>query len=36
MEKITTDVYSFEKFRKSDFVYADKTDLLWRLAAMRG
>ena len=35
MEKITTDIYSFEKLRKNGFVYVDKTDLLWRLAAMK-
>ena len=35
MEKIATDIYSFEKLRKNGFVYVDKTDLLWRLAAMR-
>ena len=35
MEKITTDIYSFEKLRKNGFVYVDKTDLLWRLVAMR-
>ena len=33
MEKITTDIYSFENLRKDGFVYVDKTDLLWRLAA---
>ena len=35
MEKIATDSYSFEKLRKNGFVYVDKTDLLWRLAAMK-
>ena len=35
MEKITTDISSFEKLRRNRFVYVDKTDLLWRLAAMR-
>ena len=35
MEKITTDIYSFEKLRKNGFVYVDKTDLLWRLVAMK-
>ena len=34
MEKIATDIYSFEKLRKNGFVYVDKTDLLWRLASM--
>ena len=33
MEKISTDIYSFENLRKDGFVYVDKTDLLWRLAA---
>ena len=33
MEKITTDIYSFENLRKGGYVYVDKTDLLWRLAA---
>ena len=35
MEKIATDIYSFEKLRKNGFVYVDKTDLLWRLAAIK-
>ena len=35
MEKITTDIYSFENLRKGGYVYVDKTDLLWRLAADR-
>ena len=33
MEKIATDIYSFENLRKDGFVYVDKTDLLWRLVA---
>ena len=33
MEKITTDIYSFENLRKDGFVYVDKTDLLWRLVS---
>ena len=33
MEKITTDISTFENLRKGDYVYVDKTDLLWRLAA---
>ena len=33
MEKITTDISSFENLRKGGYVYVDKTDLLWRLAA---
>ena len=33
MEKITTDIYSFENLREGGYVYVDKTDLLWRLAA---
>ena len=35
MEKITTDIYSFENLRKGGYVYVDKTDLLWRLAVDR-
>ena len=35
MEKITTDIYTFECLRKGGYVYVDKTDLLWRLAADR-
>lgn len=35
MEKIATDTCLFEKFRKNGFVYVDKTDLLWRFAAMK-
>ena len=33
MEKITTDISTFEKLRKERYVYVDKTDLLWRLVA---
>ncbi|MBQ0032809.1 MAG: AAA family ATPase, partial [bacterium] len=33
MEKITTDISTFENLRKGGYVYVDKTDLLWRLAA---
>ena len=33
MEKITTDISSFENLRKGGYVYVDKTDLLCRLAA---
>ena len=35
MEKISTDIYSFENLRKDGFVYVDKTDLLWRLASLQ-
>ena len=35
MEKIATDICSFEKLRRNGFVYVDKTDLLWRLASMK-
>ena len=35
MEKITTDISTFENLRKDGFVYVDKTDLLWRLAALK-
>ena len=33
MEKITTDISTFENLRKGGYVYVDKTDMLWRLAA---
>ena len=33
MEKIATDIYSFEKLRRGGYVYVDKTDLLWRLVS---
>ena len=33
MEKITTDISTFENLRKGGYTYVDKTDLLWRLAA---
>ena len=33
MEKITTDISSFENLRKGGYAYVDKTDLLWRLTA---
>ena len=35
MEKIATDIYSFEKLRKDGYVYVDNTDLLWRLVAKK-
>ena len=35
MEKITTDISSFENLRRGGYVYVDKTDLLWWLAADR-
>ena len=35
MEKIATDICSFENLRKDGYVYVDKTDLLWRLAASK-
>ena len=35
MEKITTDISSFENLRNGGYVYVDKTGLLWRLAADR-
>ena len=31
MEKIATDIYSFEELRKKGFTYVDKTDVLWPL-----
>ena len=33
MEKITTDISTFENLRKSGYTYVDKTDLLWRLVS---
>ena len=33
IEKIATDIYSFENLRKGGYVYVDKPDLLWRLAS---
>ena len=33
MEKITTDISSFENLRKGRYVYVDKTDLMWRLVS---
>ena len=33
MEKITTDISTFENLRKGGYVYVDKTDTLWRLVA---
>ena len=33
MEKITTDISTFENLRKGGYVYVDKTNLLWRIAA---
>ena len=35
MEKITTDISSFENLRKGRYVYVDKTDMLWRLVSDR-
>ena len=33
MEKITTDISTFENLRKDGYTYVDKTDLLWRLVS---
>ena len=33
MEKITTDISTFENLRRDGYTYVDKTDLLWRLVA---
>ena len=33
MEKITTDISTFENLRKDGYTYVDKTGLLWRLVA---
>ncbi len=33
MEKITTDISTFENLRQDGYVYVDKTDLLWRLVS---
>jgi len=35
VEKITTDISTFEDLRRNGFVYVDKTDLLWRLVALK-
>ena len=32
MEKITTDISTFENLRKGGYTYVDKTDLLWRVS----
>ena len=34
MEKIATDIYTFENLRKRGFTYVDKTDIIWPLANM--
>ena len=31
MEKIATDIYTFERLRKRGYVYVDKTDIIWPL-----
>ena len=31
MEKIATDIYSFEQLRKRGYAYVDKTDIIWPL-----
>ena len=31
MEKIATDIYTFEELRKKGFAYVDKTDIIWPL-----
>ena len=33
MEKITTDISTFENLRNGGYTYVDKTDLLWRLVS---
>ena len=33
MEKIATDISTFENLRKGGYVYVDKTDILWRLVS---
>lgn len=33
MEKVATDVYTFEKLRKNGFTYVDKTDELYVMAS---
>ena len=33
MEKITTDISTFENLRKGGYTYVDKTDLLWRIVS---
>ena len=31
MKNLTTSIYDFEKLRKADYLYVDKTDYIWRL-----
>ena len=33
VEKITTDISTFENLRKGGYTYVDKTDLLWWLVS---
>lgn len=33
MEKVATDIYTFEKLRKNGFTYVDKTDVLYAMAS---
>ena len=33
MEKVATDIYTFEKLRKNGFTYVDKTDALYAMAS---
>ena len=32
MQKIATDIQTFDELRKSGFTYVDKTEILWRIA----
>ncbi len=36
MEKLATDIYTFEKLVKNGFTYIDKTDRLWPLVNKGG
>ena len=31
MKNLTTSIYDFEKLRKADYLYVDKTEYIWRL-----
>ena len=32
MQKIATDIQTFERLREEGFTYVDKTEILWRMA----
>ena len=33
MEKVATDIYTFERMRREGFMYVDKTDALYNMAS---